>query len=115
MKNLPSVLAATLTLAGTAALGSPAVQTDFGKLAKPPKDSALAKAACVTCHVAGKPELNPYGKDMQAAMKALKTKKLTNAVLAKLAKLDSDKDKATNGAEVKAGTLPGDAQSKPAK
>ncbi|MBM3494655.1 MAG: hypothetical protein FJX72_10135 [Armatimonadetes bacterium] len=115
MKTMRSALAACLVLSGVAAFGSPALQIEFDKLAKPPKGSALAKAACAACHVAGKATLNSYGKDMAAALKAAKTKKLTAPVMRKLAKLDSDKDKATNGAELKAGTLPGDPKSKPAK
>jgi phosphoribosylformylglycinamidine (FGAM) synthase PurS component len=66
----------------------------------------------VVCHVKGK-VLNPYGKDLAAGMKALKTKKITPDVLKKVAKLDSDKDKASNEKELKAGTLPGDPKSKP--
>ncbi len=111
--KLRSVMAVGFAICCAAALASPAVQIEFAKLAKPPKDSALAKVACATCHVPGKPALNAYGKDMASVMKKLKTKKLTPAVMKGLAKLDSDKDKASNEAEVKAGTLPGDPKSKP--
>ncbi len=105
-------VAATLAVA---ALAHPPMIAEFNKVAKPPKDSALAKGACAICHVGMEPKLNPYGKDMAAAMKALKTKKLTDAVLKRIAKLDSDKDGVSNADELKAGTLPGDPESKPSK
>lgn len=108
-----SVAAAALLLSA-AVLAGPKIQIEFTKHVKPAEGSALAKAGCVACHVApAKAELNAYGKDMAAAMKALETKELTKEVLAKLAKLDSDKDKFTNEQELKAGTLPGDPKSKP--
>lgn len=116
MKSMRAIMAAVMTALVVMAIAHPSTQIEFGKLAKPPKDSPLAKASCAACHVGiGKPALNPYGKDLAAAMKALKTKSLTAAVLKKTAKLDSDKDKASNEKEIKAGTLPGDPKSKPAK
>lgn len=71
-------------------------------------DSNLDKAACGVCHMKAKGgKLNPYGKDVQAAMKAEGAKKLTPAILAKVEGLDSDKDGKRNGAEIKADDLPG--------
>ncbi|NLI01514.1 MAG: hypothetical protein GX446_18715 [Chthonomonadales bacterium] len=114
MRSFRWLLGSAIALLCVAAFGSAAIQIEFTKLAKPPKDSALAKAACVTCHKQmGKTDLNAYGKDLAAAMKALKTKQVNAAVLTRVAKLDSDKDGVTNADEVKAGTLPGDAKSKP--
>lgn len=70
--------------------------------------SGLAKMKCGVCHGSpGGGKLNPYGKDMQAAMKAKKTKKLTPAILAAIEAKDSDKDGKKNLAEIKAGTNPG--------
>lgn len=101
-------------LVAATALATPMMKLEFDKVAKPPKQSRLATSGCVVCHTKGK-ELNPYGKDVAAAIKALKIKpkKITPDVLKKIAKLDSDKDKASNEKELKAGTLPGDAKSKP--
>ncbi len=113
--KIKTIAGVGIVLCCAAALATPAFQIEYAKLAKPPKDSALAKAACATCHVPGKPALNAYGKDIAAAMKKLKTKKLTPAIMKALAKLDSDKDKVNNAAEIKAGTLPGDPKSKPSK
>lgn len=115
MTQLRTALALAGVFLAAAALANISINAEFPKVAKPPKDSALAKAGCVTCHPAGKTTLNAYGKDLSVAMKALKTKKLTPEVLKKTAKLDSDKDKFTNEKEIKAGTLPGDPKSKPAK
>lgn len=72
------------------------------------KDSTLDKAACGVCHMGAKGgKLNPYGKDIQTAMKDLKTKKLTDEALKKVEKLDSDGDKVTNIDEIKKDSLPG--------
>jgi cytochrome c553 len=71
-------------------------------------DSNLGKAKCGTCHVkttGGK--LNPYGKDLAAAMKAENSKKLTAAILGKVEDKDSDGDGKKNGAEIKADSNPG--------
>jgi hypothetical protein len=109
------VAAAGAVLICAAAVATPAHQMEFAKLVKPKKDSPLAKGACAVCHVGMKKDLNPFGKDLSAAMTKLKTKTLTMDVLKQVAKLDSDGDKATNEAEAKAGTLPGDPKSKPGK
>lgn len=77
---------------------------------KPDPESALGKAKCAVCHIdaKGKEKVNPYG-----AM--LKGKKIEAALLKPIEKKDADKDGFSNIAEIKAGTLPGDPKSKPAK
>ncbi|MCS6829197.1 MAG: hypothetical protein RMM08_07745 [Armatimonadota bacterium] len=94
------------------AIATPKHQVTFLKTYPSAKDSAVGKAKCTICHVKGK-ELNVYGKDMQKAMQAKKTKDLTADLLKSIEKLDSDKDGAANGDEIRAGTLPGDPKSKP--
>jgi hypothetical protein len=70
--------------------------------------SNLDKAACAVCHLKPKGgKLNPYGKDLQAAMKAADSKKLTPAILAKVEGMDSDKDGKKNIDEIKADSNPG--------
>jgi mono/diheme cytochrome c family protein len=72
------------------------------------KGSKLAGAACAVCHVkASGGKLNPYGKDIAAAMKADGSKKMTAANLAKVEGLDSDKDGKKNGEEIKSDSNPG--------
>ena len=101
------------TLAGmavaTAALALPPFVGDFNKTYKPKPGSALAKANCAVCHIGMSPKLNPYGISLKGVVK---NKKMTPADLKKIEGLDSDKDKVKNGAEIKKGTLPGDAKSK---
>lgn len=97
----------------TAALALPTFVTEFERIVKVKKGSALDKADCVVCHVGTSSTLNAYGKDVKKFLG--KDKKLTAAVIKKAEALDSDKDKVKNGAEIKAGTLPGDAKSKPGK
>jgi len=67
--------------------------------------SAAAKlSSCSTCHTSA-PSLNSYGAAFKSAGKTF---------TAALAAADSDGDGATNGAEIAAGTFPGDASDKPA-
>lgn len=71
-------------------------------------DSTLGKASCAACHMkATGGKLNPYGKDIQSAMKAERATKLSAAILGKVEGLDSDKDGKKNIDEIKADTMPG--------
>ncbi len=108
-RTLVAVVIAVFVLA-SAAFATITWQKEFDKLYKPKATSELKKARCAVCHVdkAGKGALNPYGK-------ALEKKKLESASFKAIEKLDSDKDGFTNIDEIKAGTLPGDPKSKPAK
>lgn len=70
-------------------------------------DSKLAKAGCALCHVSAKNlKLNPYGLDMQKAMKEAKVKKITPDVLEAIEKLDSNKNGKSNLQDIKADVLP---------
>jgi uncharacterized membrane protein len=68
---------------------------------------------CTLCHT-GPPKLNPYGKDVQAALNATGSKQLTPEILHSIDNKDSDGDGFTNAEEFAADTLPGDPTSKPA-
>jgi len=106
-------LVSLLMLAGLAAIAMAKVAfvKDFADTYGVKKTSVLGKAKCSVCHVAGK-KLNVYGQDLQAAMRAEKTKDLTGSVLKKVEGIDSDKDGKTNLQEIQADTLPGDSKSK---
>ena len=107
-RTIMIVIAAVLIIA-SAAYASAAWSKLFMDTYKPKADSAIVKAKCQLCHMKKMSEgLNPYGT-------ALKGKKIVAASLKAVEKLDSDKDKFTNIAEIKAGTLPGDPKSKPKK
>jgi len=82
----------------------------FNDLYAPKPDGAIKKAKCALCHLdtAAKKGLNAYGK-------LLKGKKVEAGSLKAIEKKDADKDKFSNIAEIKAGTLPGDPKSKPKK
>lgn len=80
----------------------------FNDTYKVKKGSNLAKASCSVCHVSVKGgKLNLYGKDVQAAMKKAKTRKLTAKILKSVEKLDSNKNKIKNIDEIKKDILPG--------
>lgn len=83
----------------------------FSRIYQPAPGSALATAGCSVCHRATARTLNPYGVDLGNAMTAKATRDV--AAYKAIESLDSDKDGAANLAEIKAGTLPGDAASKP--
>jgi hypothetical protein len=106
-RTIMIVVAAVLIIA-SAAYATAAWSKLFADTYKPKADSAIAKAKCQLCHMKKISDgMNPYGA-------ALKGKKIEAASLKAIEKLDSDKDKFTNIAEIKAGTLPGDPNSKPA-
>lgn len=99
----------------TVAVAMPPFWDTFTAHYQPPKESALFKAECVTCHAAaGPPQRNPYGRDLGVAMHgAGGHDNLTIAMLRTIELKDSDGDGAANIEEIRAGTLPGDPASKP--
>lgn len=106
-----AALALAIVLVSAAAWAFPPFLKTFTATYKVKPESALANASCATCHTSKEnPKgLNPYGKDLQ---KVLQDGKVTKASLAKVEKLDSDKDGVSNIQEIKAGTLPGNPKSK---
>ncbi len=102
------VLVIAVAVLSTAAFGTLAWQKLFASTYSPKADGAIAKAKCQLCHMKKMSDgLNAYGK-------AIGKKPVAAASLKAIEKLDSDRDKFTNIAEIKAGTLPGDPASKPA-
>jgi mono/diheme cytochrome c family protein len=110
-KLIPMTLGLMVLTAGAMAL--PPYVKVFETTYKVADGSKLHAAACTICHTKA-PKLNPYGEDLKKQLVAAKTKTLTPELLKKIEKLDSDQDGATNIAEIKADTLPGDPTSKPA-
>ena len=103
----------SLSLAGVmilsiTAIARPGYLQLFRRIEKPPAKSRLDKAACLTCHVkpGGGKILNPYGLDF-------KKNGANEESLKNIRALDSDSDGSDNASEISAGTLPGDARSKP--
>ena len=108
MKRIASGLTVVvLLIACAAAYATLPWYKAFNDLYKPKPGTALQKAKCAICHVksTGMGALNPYGKMLG--------KKVDAAALKAIEKKDADKDGASNIAEIKAGTLPGDPKSKP--
>ncbi len=78
-------------------------------------EAAAKLGKCSTCHVKPLPkkddhELNPYGKDVKTVMDPKDPKKAPD--FAKIEQKDSDGDGVKNIDEIKAGTNPGDKNSK---
>lgn len=119
MKHPVRYLVAGLVVAGllfsVIAWARPAFMKVFMQTYKIRSSSKLGKAQCAICHPSKTmtETLNPYGKDIQAAMKAKKAKMLTKDILQSVASMDSDKDGFRNIQEIKADTLPGDPKSHP--
>jgi len=109
MKKTRTIILIALAVAvlSTAAFATAAWLKLFNSTYTPKAGTALAGAKCAICHVKGTVKLNPYGME-------LKGKPMTAASLKAIEKMDADKDGFSNLAEIKAGTLPGDAASKPA-
>lgn len=79
-------------------------------------NSPLGKAKCLSCHLSpAPPKRNSFGLDVQAAMEKVHARMLTAEILKSVEKRDSDGDGFSNLTEIRAGTLPGDKSSKPAK
>jgi hypothetical protein len=110
MRLLRVVVAVSLTALAAAALAKPEFQATFNAAYKVKPNSAIAKLGCNLCHTPAL-KLNPYGADIKKAMR--KSKAPTAATFKMIESLDSDKDRIKNGVEIKAGTNPGDATSKP--
>lgn len=98
---------------GTTAGAEPPFLDTFTKLYNPPAGSALAKAACVTCHVEP-PIRNVYGKAVETELGKQQVRRVTDAVLKAIESADADADGWSNGDEIKQGFLPGDSNSHPA-
>jgi len=107
MKKLMITAAGLATLAISAiALGG--FMVTFDKTYAVEKDSVLGKSKCMVCHTdkAGK-KLNLYGADLQKAMKAAGSKKLTAAIIKAVEQMDSNGNGKKNIDEIKADALPG--------
>ncbi len=105
-------LAVVLLASAMAAFAMASFLPVFKSTYKIPSGSALASANCAICHPKSSTStLNPYGAELK---KVLVNGKVTKESLAKVESKDSDKDGCSNIAEIKAGTLPGDPNSKPA-
>ena len=91
------------------AMGTPKSMTLFNKTYSIQAGSNLYKGKCIVCHetARGGKMLNPYGKDIQAAMRKANTKVLTAEILHATDDLDSNKNKVLNGKEIKQDKLPG--------
>ena len=107
MKRLLTVAAVLSTT--MLAFGVVASMKLFDTVYKIGPDAKLHEAKCLVCHTSPKGKtLNPYGKDLEAVMKAKGTKKLSEDILRSVEKLDSDKDGMSNIDEIKADRMPGE-------
>ncbi|MDQ7858402.1 MAG: hypothetical protein QN174_09770 [Armatimonadota bacterium] len=107
-------VAGLTTLAAAKAADTAVFRATYGSHLKEGSDLARA-LPCLVCHdkmPATKTGLNPYGVDVG---KAAAGKTLDAKVLAAVERLDSDKDGFSNIDEIRAGTHPGNPNSKPRK
>ena len=112
MKLIPMTIG--LMALSACAIAKPPFLKTFEATYKIKDTSNLHKASCTICHIAP-PQLNPYGLDVKKQLETDKLPAVTPKVLKEVEKLDSDKDGFTNIQEIKADTLPGDPDSKPAE
>ena len=103
------LIGTVVMMLGVSAFALTGYYNAFATTYKLNKTSGLGAQSCAICHVSKKAGklLNPYGKDIAAAMKAAKTHKLTPEILRKVEKLDSTKSGATNISKILKGKNPG--------
>jgi uncharacterized membrane protein len=102
-------------IAATTASAKPEFWETFKAHYHPADGSAIGEGRCLTCHMKGSTERNPYGKALQRLVDASAGKKVTDAMLLQVEALDADKDGFKNIDEIKAGSLPGDPNSVPSR
>ncbi|MBX3120375.1 MAG: hypothetical protein KF784_15035 [Fimbriimonadaceae bacterium] len=113
MKFCVAVVA--LSVVAASAYARPDFWDEFVKHYSIKEDSTIFITKCQTCHTARPPQRNDYGRSIRTAYRNAKPGQRMPDVFKAVEDLDSDKDGTKNGEEIKAGTLPGDAESKPAK
>jgi hypothetical protein len=109
----PVLVATSCLMLSSVAFATPLLQQQFLDRCRVRPGSRLEQAHCRTCH-SELPRLNPFGRDVQAEMAREKNRTFSRKLWRRLGPLDSDRDGVSNRREIEAGTLPGDAKSKPA-
>jgi hypothetical protein len=109
----PVLVATSCLMLGGVAFATPLLQQQFFDRCKVRPGSRLEQVHCRTCH-SELPRLNSFGRDVQAEMAREKNRTFSRKLWRRLGPLDSDRDGVSNRREIEAGTLPGDAKSKPA-
>lgn len=104
------VLLILALLSPSAALATPDYLATFLKTYE--TSGRLKAAGCAICHTET-PKHNAYGKALNQAMQGARALELTATLLKSVERVDSDGDGASNGDEIEADTLPGNAKSRP--
>lgn len=116
MRSFRSALVVVFLVLASLSFAKPPFLKVFMDTYKISPNSPLGKAKCLSCHLPpAPPKRNSYGLDVQAAMEKAHSRMLTAEILKAVEKKDSDGDGFSNLAEIRAGTLPDDKKSKPAK
>lgn len=114
-KSVLAIIFTLITFSCREALARPEYERRIREIVRPAPGSAIASAQCGICHKGAPPTLNGFGSAVQRSLRAAATAELSDSVLARVSMEDSDGDSVTNQREMEAGTLPGDASSRPGK
>lgn len=106
------LLALAFALGGPEAIARPTAPGLFCEAVDDAPACAGTRVSCSYCHAGVPPELNTYGKDLKGRLTETQlafpdTADGLRELVEGIATIDSDADGLTNGEEIKAGTLPG--------
>ncbi len=106
MKLLRPLLVCVIACTTVLACANPKILEKFKETYGKPK------ADCTVCHTQP-PKRNEYGKAVEAALAQSGANEITAQDFQSIEKSDADGDSISNGDEIRADTMPGDAKSKP--
>src|SRR2546423_10067175 len=92
--------ASLLLIAVSAANARPEFERRFLAITKPGTKTPLTNEHCLICHSGAPPVLNPFGKAVQRNLRETSANEVSESLLARFAREDSDGDGYSNTEEI---------------